>query len=951
MASLKSKIKFNKIRNTGEKLKSKLKREKNDKTKKSKDKDKKPKNKRKIWYWILSIITCGAILVFALAIIFAIYIVVQAPEFSEDKLYNKNSTIIYKANGEELSTLGMSVGNGDVEKRIKLDYEELPQVFIDALVATEDSRFFQHNGVDLARFLKASIQQVLGNSDAGGASTLTMQVSKNALTDRNSSGFAGIVRKFTDVYLSVFEIEKRYTKQDIIEMYVNSEYLGGSDIYGVEQASQTYFGKSATDMSLAEAALIAGLFQAPGAYDPYINPDKAKARRNQVLNLMLRHGYINEEECEIAKSMPLEEMIIKRSASTHLYQGYVDTVIQEVRDKYNVDPYKVPLKIYTNFDEEKQKVINSIYDGTYGYNFRDDVIQLGIAVIDNKTGALIAVGAGRNKTGEMQLNYATQLEHAHPGSTIKPILDYGPAIEYLNWNTYSPLFDEEYQYAGGVIKNWNGKYSGWVTAKTGLSKSMNTAALQAFQATTNEQKVKFATSLGITPGNPDEFNGTIYESAAIGAFDGATPVKIASAYSAFANGGYYTEAYSVNKIEYIESGDTVEHKISRERVMKETTAYLITNILFNVTPSVANVSGTQVATKTGTSSHEDSAVKAAGINNRDVIKDSWVATYNPDYTIAFWYGYDKLMKEHYNTQSTATPQRNKIQSLLTKNIFNTGSKFSVPSGISSVKVELETIPARLPSEFTPSNLVETHLFIKGTEPTEVSNRFSKLADVSNLKVVESTNGATLTWTSPGIPDAANREYLTNYFNTNYSQWAEKYFNKRIEYNAGNIGDFGFDIYLRSGTNLTYVGHTSDSSYTISNTTGYDSVVVKSAYTIFKSNASDGVSANLTGTSTTFKIELQALKTSNDYVLNPTYAIGEAIPSVGLETIKFLVNNVDYTNQISPADMSYVINECPKIGICKPVDAIDNTKEGDYEIVYTVNYLGTPHKETRYLHIK
>ncbi len=945
MASVKSKIKFNKIRNTGEKLKSKLKREKNDKKK-----DKKPKNKRKIWYWILSIITGGAILMFVLLIVFAIYIVVSAPEFSEDKLFNKDSTIIYKANGEELTTLGMSVGGGNVEKRIKLSYDELPQVFIDALVATEDSRFFQHNGVDLARFLKASIQQVLGNSDAGGASTLTMQVSKNALTDRNSEGFSGIVRKFTDVYLSVFEIEKRYTKQDIIEMYVNSEYLGGMDIYGVEQASQTYFGKSATDMSLAEAALIAGLFQAPGAYDPYINPDKAKARRNQVLNLMLRHGYINEEECEIAKNMPLEEMLIKRNASTHVYQGYIDTVIQEVRDKYGVDPYKVPMKVYTNFDEGKQQVINNIYNGTYGYEFRDDVIQLGVAVVDNKTGALIAVGAGRNKTGEMQLNYATQV-NAHFGSTIKPILDYGPAIEYLNWNTYSPLFDEEYQYAGGVMKNWNGKYNGWVTAKTGLSKSLNTAALQAFQATTNEQKVKFATSLGVTPGNPNEFNGTIYESAAIGAFDGATPIKLASAYSAFATGGYYTEAYSVNKIEYIESGEVVEHKPHKERVMKETTAYLITNILFNVTPSVANVSGTQVATKTGTSSHEDSAVRAAGIKSNDVIKDSWVATYNPDYTIAFWYGYDKLMKEHYNTQSTATPQRNKIQSLLTKNIFNTGSTFSTPSGITSVKIELESMPARLPSEFTPSNLIETHLFINGTEPTEVSNRFSKLNAPSNLKVVESGNSATLTWTSPGIPDAANREYLTNYFNTNYSQWAEKYLNRRLDYNANNIGDFGFDVYLRSGTNLTYVGHTSDTTYKISNTTGYDSIVVKSAYTIFKSNASDGVSANLTGTSTTFKIELQALETSTVPTFNPTYKVGEAIPSVGLETIRFLVNSVDYTKQISPADMNYVIKLCPSVGTCQEVDKIDNTKEGEYEIVYTVNYLGTPHKETRYLKIK
>ena len=944
MANMKSKIKFNKIRNTGDKLKAKLKK---DDSKKSKNKkEKKTKNKRKIWYWILSIITGGAILMFLVLFGFAIYIVVNAPEFSEDKLYNKDSTIIYKSNGEELTTLGMSVGDGDVEKRIKLEYDELPQVLIDAVVATEDSRFFQHNGVDLARFIKASIGQVLGQDGAGGASTLTMQVSKNALTDRNSEGLSGIIRKFTDVYLSVFEIEKRYTKQDILEMYVNSEFLGNGS-FGVEQASQTYFGKSATDLSLPEAAMIAGLFQAPSAFDPYVYPDKAKARRNQVLNLMLRHGYITEEDCEIAKSMPITELLVNRSSSQNKYQGYIDTVIDEVINKYDVNPYKVPLKIYTNFDEDKQNVINSIYDGTYGYEFKDEVIQLAIAVIDNKTGALVAVGAGRNRTGERQMNYATQI-NTHPGSTIKPILDYGPAIEYLNWSTYSPLFDEEYQYAGGIIKNWNGKYSGLVTAKTGLSKSMNTCALQAFQATTNEQKWNFATSLGITPENND---GQIFESSAIGAFDGANPVKIASAYSAFANGGVYTEAYKVNKIEYIESGDVVEHKEDRKRVMKETTAYMLTNILFNVTPSAAKVSGTEIATKTGTSSWDDAAVRDKGIKSKDVIRDSWVSTYNPDYTITFWYGYDHLMEDYYQTQSQATPQRNKIQALLTKNIMNTGSKFSVPKGISSVTVELETIPAKLPSQFTPENLKETHLFISGTEPTEESTRFSQLTNPSNLKVVENGTKATLTWTGPQLPDAVNNDYLVEYFNNGYSQWAQKYYEQRLSYNNAHIGSFGYDIYLKSGSNLTYVGFTNETNYVINNTTGYDSIVVKSAYSIFKNNASSGVESTLTGSSTTFEIELLAvLDSKGDLFINPDYKVGDKIADIGLNTIKFVVNGVDMTDSISPSDKQYVIKDCTG-DTCKTVTNIDSSKRGEYEIIYTINYLGAPYKKTRYVHIK
>ena len=178
-------------------------------------------------------------------------------------------------------------------------------MLLDAIIATEDSRYFQHNGFDLPRFMKASAGQLLGNSDAGGASTLTMQVVKNNFTSTESSGFAGIVRKFTDIYMSIFKVEKNYTKEEIIEFYVNAPYLG-SGSYGVEQASQTFFGKSVKDLSLVEAATIAGLFQAPGAYDPYVYPEKAQERRDQVLSLMERHGYITSEEKEIAEEIHVE---------------------------------------------------------------------------------------------------------------------------------------------------------------------------------------------------------------------------------------------------------------------------------------------------------------------------------------------------------------------------------------------------------------------------------------------------------------------------------------------------------------------------------------------------------------------------------------------------------------------------------------------------------------------
>ncbi len=935
MAKLKTKINFNKIRNKKDKIKARLKNTKG-------EKEVKPKKKKRVWYNVLSIITLGAIGIIAVIILFIGYIVIKAPEFDETLLYDKDSTIIYDKDNNILATLGMNAGD-NVEKRIKLTYEELPEVLIDALVATEDSRFFQHNGVDIARFLKASFGQAIGTSGAGGASTLTMQLSKNAFTDTVSEGFAGIARKFTDIYMAVFKIEKRYTKQDIIQMYLNSEFLG-NEAFGVEQAAQTYFGKSAKDVSLSEAALLAGLFQAPSGYDPFVYPEDAEARRNQVLNLMERHGYITEEQAEIAKQIPVTRLVKQNVYSSKPYQGYIDTVIEEVINKYDVSPYKVPLEIYTYFDKDKQDVINKVYDGTYGYKFTDEKIQLAIAVLDNSNSAILAIGAHRENTGERSYNYATMIKK-HPGSTIKPILDYGPAVEYLNWSTYTPLFDEETTYTGGgIIYNWNDDNSGLMTAKTALSKSMNTCALQTFRATTNTQKWNFCTSLGITPGND---NGKILESSSIGAFEGTNPVALATAYSAFANGGYYEEAHSIKYIVYKESGDKQEITYSRERVMKETTAYLITNMLLAVTPSAARVSSTDIATKTGTSSYDPDTLRKNGLS-QSVVQDVWSAFYNPEVSIAFWYGFDELDKEHYTTFSASGVQRNKIQALLTKNIMKSG-RFSVPRGITTAEVELETIPGRLASEYTPKDLKEKHYFISGTEPTEVSTRFSTLSDVTNLNAIETGHSAKISWDAIPIPNAVNLDYLTNYFNSGYGEYAEKYLNLRLEYNEKNIGKFGYDVYLRSGENLVYVGHTADNSFTIDDTTGYDSVVVKSAYTIFKDNASNGVSTNLTGSTTTFEIKLEAISAGNESYINPDYKIGDKIPEVGTKTIKFLVNNLDVTDTISASDMSYEINDCTSA--CTKVNKIDNSKIGEYEVVYTVNYLGTTFKETRYIHIK
>ena len=451
------------------------------------------------------------------------YIIMSAPKFDKQKLYYKEASIIYDKDGQEITRVGS-------EMRDKVTYDELPQVFIDAIVATEDSRFFEHNGFDLPRFLKASFGQALGKSGAGGASTISMQVVKNNFTSVKQS----ITRKFTDIYLAIFKLEKEYTKEQILEFYVNNPHLGSNSL-GVAEAARTYFGKEIGDLNLSEAALLAGMFQAPSAYNPFNYPEKAKARRHTVLYLMERHGYITHEEAQIADSIPIESLINDNSAIQKPYQGYIDYVSKEVIEKTGYDPMDVPMKIYTNLDKKKQDYINSILDGTI-WQWENDLVQTGIAVVDVNTGAILALGNGRNRTDAKTFNLATDISR-QIGSTAKPLFDYGPAMEYHNYSTYTPILDDVHTYSDGKqVFNVDGGYKGLLTLRYALGMSRNIPALKTFQQNDNKKVIEFVKSLGI---QPEIDGGKIHEAHSIGGFNGASPLQMASAYAAFANGGYY----------------------------------------------------------------------------------------------------------------------------------------------------------------------------------------------------------------------------------------------------------------------------------------------------------------------------------------------------------------------------------------------------------------------------
>ena len=661
---------------------------------------KKSKKEFNIILYKLTIVFLSIIMIVLLVFAgFSTYIYLTAPEFKSELLYRKESSNIYDLSGKLITTIGN-------EKRIIVDYDELPQVLIDAIIATEDSRFFEHKGLDIYRFVKAGYGFLTGN-DAGGASTITMQVSKNTFTSTESHGFNGIVRKFTDIYLSIFKIEQDYSKKEIMEFYVNSPYLGAG-AYGVEMASKVYFNKSVKDLNLVEAAMIAGMFQAPGEYDPYVNPDKTNVRKNEVINLMLRHGYIDEEEAKFAKKVSVENIIKKQNGSINKYQGFIDTVVQEVIDRTGNNPYEVSMDIYSTMDRSRQDIINSFYNK---HKFKDKKVQVGIGVIDNKTGAIVAVGAGRNKKSEMSLNYATQISR-HPGSAAKPIFDYGPGIEYNGWGTHTMFEDKPVRYTkGGVMHNVDGKYQGPLTLEQCLVRSRNTCALQAFQKVQNSKINKFVTSLGIVP----EYFGKskyIHEAHSIGAFKGVSPVQLAGAYSAFGNGGYFTEPHSVTKIVY-KNGDKEEIRefnYEKKRVMKDTTAYMIATMLKKAVRAGVRIKGTDISAKTGTSSYDDKYLKKLGLSTR-VVQDVWTVTFSPDYSVAIWYGYDKLTKKTYNTSSHAWSERVKIQREVVNKVMNKNSRFKRPSGIVAARVSVGSNPPLL------SSSGQVHLFVKGTQPT------------------------------------------------------------------------------------------------------------------------------------------------------------------------------------------------------------------------------------------
>ncbi len=817
---------------------------------KAKDKNKKtvkPKEKRVLWKSILSIILIVAIVIVSLILIFILYIVISSPEFEKDKLYNQEPTVLYDINGDEFARVGY-------EDSKLLSFDELPEVLIDAVVATEDSRFFQHNGLDLFRFLKASFGQLLGMKSSGGASTLSMQVVKNTYTKVNSTETTAesFIRKFKDIYIAVFKLEKSYTKEEIIEFYLNSQWFASttninvsSGIFGVERASEYYFGKSAKDINLAEASLLAGMFQNPIKYNLYTNPEGCKNRQILVLTYLVNHGYITEEQKEEVANIPISSLLIEQddstTSSTNEYQAFIDYVLDEVEDDLNLNAFDTPLKIYTTFDPSVQKTITAVENGD-AYQFPTDKTQIGIAVTNTEDGSLVAISGGRDYIAK-GTNRASDIKK-QPGSTAKPIFDYAMYIENISQSTYGMVLDEPTTYSNGTsISNYDNSYKGLITIRYALSDSRNIPALRVFKAVASlDQSLieDFVHSVGI------DYGDYLYESAAIGGLEeGVSPIELSAAYGTFARGGYYIEPYSYTKVVNTENNKEYINSYSKEKVMEESTAYLLTNILLDAYGG-KSPSGTTVAGKTGTTNLDKETRSKYGLPSGSLI-DVWIVSYSPSYSISLWYGYDQIYQDaaenkYYLTSSTGGTGRRQIMNYLSTNIHKKNQTFKVPNSVIKVNVEKETFPAQLCSDYTPSSLCLSEYFVKGTEPTEISSRFSTLDNPDNGSYTFDGSTITLKWDPISTPDAIDTTSLKAHFAKYYEEYADKYYEARLSYNNANIGTLGYQIYLvnSSGTE-TYLGYTSSNTYTYSTSASGDyTFLIKSAYSIFKSNMSSGL---------------------------------------------------------------------------------------------------------------
>lgn len=614
----------------------------------SKNGKEQPKKKRNIKRTIIKVFGILVLAFLAMVIVGVLvfaYYAWKAPAFNESALKDQLPTKIYDKNNKLVTTLYMG------QKREHVKFDEVPDKMKDAVLATEDNRFYDHGALDYKRLSGAVMKNFTGGFGSQGASTLTQQVVKRSfLTDKKS-----IERKAQEAYLS-YRLEQEYSKDEIFEMYLNKIYYSDG-IYGSQTAAKYYFNKKLKDLNLAETAYLAGLPQVPNQYNIYDNPEAAEKRKDTVLYLMERHGRITKKEMKEAQDTPIDKNLVKRTVEErndamtdtpdNEYASYINYVKQEITQNKAFkgqslnDIMTSGLKIYTNMDKDVQKTLQESVDNGTFYKNKDQIT--GSSIVDTKTGKLVGISGGKNYKDVVDRNQATDV---HPtGSSLKPILAYGPAIENMQYATNHKFQDEsEYNINGSIFKNYDGQGHGSVTMADALARSYNIPALKSWQETNQnagEKAVKdFASKVNLN------YKDEIGPSEVLGGSQSEfSPTQLASAFASMGNGGTYNEAKSIRKV-VTQDDETIKFSSESHKAMEDYTAYMLTEMLKGTFQAYGSaygygINGVNVAAKTGTGTYGDEVYNEYQLPE-NAAKDVWITGYSPQYTMSVWMGFNKV---------------------------------------------------------------------------------------------------------------------------------------------------------------------------------------------------------------------------------------------------------------------------------------------------------------------
>ena len=568
-----------------------------------------------------------------------LYYANKAPELSESKLVATTSSKIYDSKNELIADLG-------AERRVNAQSSEIPTDLVNAIVSIEDHRFFTHRGLDSIRIAGAFLRNLSSRGGLQGGSTLTQQLIKLTYFS-TSTADQTLSRKVQEAWLAI-QLERTATKQEILTYYINKVYMSNGN-YGMQTAAENYYGKDLKDLSIPQLALLAGMPQAPNQYDPYSHPEEALERRNLVLSEMQKHGYLTAEQYETAINTPITDGL-QSLRSVNSYPQYMDNYLKEVIDQveqetgYNL--LTTGMEVYTNVDQEVQKRLWDVYNTDEYVDYPDDDLQAASTIVDVTNGKVIAQLGSRHQSSNVSFGINQAVETNRDwGSTMKPITDYAPALEYgIYDSTAYMLKDAPYNYPGTNIPvyNWDKSYFGNITLQYAIQQSRNVTAVETLERVGLDQAKTFLNGLGIDYPTMVYANAISSNTTESNKKYGASSEKMAAAYAAFANGGIYHKPMYINKVIFSD-GSSKEFSDAGTRAMKETTAYMMTEIMKTVltygTGRGAYMSWLPQAGKTGTSNYTDDEIKRYDY----VAPDEMFVGYTRKYSMAVWTGYSNRL--------------------------------------------------------------------------------------------------------------------------------------------------------------------------------------------------------------------------------------------------------------------------------------------------------------------